>query len=439
MKQGIRYPGAERGDSIMMRRFERFRMIPLLVLALMLLPLSALAVTENRLEPAPLVNLPEAEEEETAESVSSYLPVSQEMPERRAEGLPENEYRLPRLTDTELDTARYLMTAPGFIHEDYYGYANCETAVTVGVYPLDPADYDGETFYVILPAYVLDEYEVLSLISAFEELGIPFDPDSLNERNCCRGGGSATRFLSYEESERMNTIRALIHRDMIAREDIAPETSCTCVYPTWSDTEPFRFFPYRSMTDEELAAFVFAEESAWETNPFELERSARKAAHRILRLPLTMKSEGEMKYETERYGNDQEALLNTFSCNGADGPGVYLQVCHLKYGDGTISLDYICGDYETGWGLTEEGNPKDSGELKAAARQWAQENLRLPEEEQPADWTISDFIYQGDTGDGADYEKRLTVLSAETPSWEIELIMYRNSARIAEYTLTPRK
>ena len=238
------------------------------MLALTLLPFSALAVTENVLETAPEVTptvmvtaavqateeVPAAEEapaaeeslpaeepqatedvpaEEAApaeesstqnvEEYSPYMPYEQYFPERGT--TPEAEqYKLPRMSDGELARYKELFSELSDGSRSLEGVPTCVNRkdmdnTTVGVYPLDPKDFDGETFYVILPyEQKMDDGQILSLIASFIDLGISFDPDSLNERNCTRMAYSGgTRFLSREEESRKATLQALISRGLLTQ------------------------------------------------------------------------------------------------------------------------------------------------------------------------------------------------------------------------------
>ena len=218
------------------------------MLALALLPLSALAVTENVLETAPEVTptvmvteevrateeIPAAEETEAEESAaaeassardveeySPYMPYEQYLPVRGT--TPEAEqYKLPRMSDRELDRYKELLGQVSDGSLSLEGVSSCVNRkdideTSVGVYTLDPEDFAGETFYVILPydRRMMDQ-QILSLIASFKELGISFDPDSLNERNCTRMAYSGgTRFLSREEESRKATLQALISRGLL--------------------------------------------------------------------------------------------------------------------------------------------------------------------------------------------------------------------------------
>ena len=384
-----------------------------LALAL-LIPVSAPAITENSLETAPPVTLPEIPEETAPSEYTAapipYLPYDIWIPDR-SEEIPESEaYSYPRLTNSELERIRGIMADlaegrdPGL--KDL-GFDREAEKVHVGVFPLDPQDFDGETFYVLLPDGPLTDGDLFSLIAAFDRLGIPFDPDSLNGRNCVRAASYtvSTRGLSYEESERMRTVRHQLHRGIIDPEDIPAGTYCRCVETDWwdsreylTDTYRFSFYPYRSMTDEELAAFALAEEGLWDTDPDLVEKQALDAARSLLNVPLSLASFDEQMsrwkngtraydssflvyYMDERTGEEISPVGQPYEClvsqqQFPDSDQIVLHFVDLWFYTGEPA-----GDRDT-WPVYTES------EWIAQARQWAKEYISLPEEQLPEEWQI---------------------------------------------------
>lgn len=270
------------------------------ILALTLLPFAAPAAGEDALEAAPEVTLTEespaesvqAEEEEYPEYAfwqDPYLP-DRIYPNRDEEY--QNEewiYSEPGLTLAEYNRVKELMAAveAGEQSLDDQSYPEHPDEVKVGVYPLNPADFSGETYYVTLPSRKLKDFDLLYLLSCFDQLGIPFDPDELYSRNCMRGyiNDGTNRKLSEEENTRMKSFRRMIARGLLDEADIHPETECRSI-PTWFG--PITLYPYRRMTDDELAAFAFARESDWENDPDDVEEAAREFVSSIVRLPISM-------------------------------------------------------------------------------------------------------------------------------------------------------
>ena len=112
-------------------------------------------------------------------------------------------------------------------------YANAEKVFEAGVYPLNPEDFGGRTFYVVLPYFQMNRDQLLSLISAFEELGIPFDPDSLDGTNCVRGTSllfnAATRELTWDEQNRVKEILRIIRNGVFDREAFTSPSACRSI------------------------------------------------------------------------------------------------------------------------------------------------------------------------------------------------------------------
>lgn len=168
----------------------------------------------------------------------------------------------------------------------------------VGVYALNPDDYDGETVYVLLPGTCLTDEQLLSIIAAFDELGLTFDPDALNYRNCARGGGiETTRFPSSEERERYDTLAESIRRGLLSVpddvEELARVSRLNEAY--FSGMTWFSFRPYRSMTDEELIALLVAQDvrdMSGEIDYDEVESRSREALNAVFHCPLSMKLTG---------------------------------------------------------------------------------------------------------------------------------------------------
>ena len=381
-----------------------------LILAVSLLLFIAIpAIAENVLEPAPEVTLPElpAETENTGAS-ALYLPISRRLPNRTEFVSAEEQYALPRLTNEELERTLAFMEdlkAGKELRWDDCDCADRTENVTVGVYPLNPEEFDGETFYVILPDARLTDDMLLSLISAFDRLGIPFEPDLLNERNCMRGNrySGGTRGLSYEENVRMENIRRRVHRGMIDPKQIPEGTYCR--YADTAEAEyqdglnhaqPYRFcfYPYRRMTDNELAAFAFAADGVWETDPDLLEKQALECLRSLLKVPLPLKPAGEYR---QRPTNGYTIYYNHFSVSYADertgkeirpGGKAYEFVVVQAQEPGSAQIFPTSIDLYYYFDTDQDKAPDSlsTDELNRIAQEWARENLRLPEEKMPDKW-----------------------------------------------------
>ena len=101
----------------------------------------------------------------------------------------------------------------------------------------------------------------------------------------------------------------------LTEKDVHPETECRSV-DTWFG--PLCFYPYRQMTDDELAAFALVRDSAWEDDPDEVERIARKFAAEIVKLPPAMKL-SESERSRISYSDLTEGYGMTFRTENTEG------------------------------------------------------------------------------------------------------------------------
>ena len=417
-----------------------------LFLALAMIPLAAFATGEDILESAPEVPLPdEAQEAETAADEAAYIPY---LPYEgqyffvsygTEDASDLEQYYLPRLTEEEAERARrFLAETEAGKNPEWNGPDCLDQAedVTVGVYTLDPKDYHGETFYVILPTYRMTDDMLLSLIHAFSRLGISFDPDLLNYRNCCRGYDQ-TRFLSYEESVRMQTIRHQVRRGMITRDSIPAATASLVIRKEKNFGPSFdRFFlyPYRSMTDEELAVCAIEEEGAWEIDPVAVEKQALECISDRLDAPLALAMEEEELYlhsDGSRYYAIRFSVPHTDGITGRQdrpaGKPYAIRVGMTQHrGSGQLKPDMILIYFEQDYSENSTQWPDLSGEVwkwpdlsdeewQAEASKWAKESfLKLSEEEMPQ-WMM----------DPLDPQDSLVTLYAFVKGMRINLTLYR--------------
>ena len=244
-----------------------------IVLMCCLLPALALAVTEGVVE-----NAPQVEMEQVQPAEISYLPDesyyagygdwnpvwenAQEWVESEFDG--ECYYDVeqrPRMTAGEAARAEKLLADYKADKSIYKGenILNKMENVIVGVYGLNPEDFDGEAAYVILPGPCMTDEQILAVIDAYDQLGLTFDPAKLNARNCARGGGIETsRFLNDEERARHQNLARLIERglldvsgaDMVRALNVRLDSRYFCGLPD------FTIRPYRALTDEEFVALL---------------------------------------------------------------------------------------------------------------------------------------------------------------------------------------
>lgn len=453
----------------MIRFNHSFTTLLAILLAITLFPFSALALTEDTLEPAPQISLPEEtgdaeaddeyEEDEYEEAVwddSSYIPPVQYLPDR-AIVEEEDELNTPRLTNAELAMVQELLAAREAGEKKTFTdrhYANAENAAEGGVYALDPADFAGRTFYVILPDFQMNQDQLLSLISAFDELGIPFDPDSLDSTNCVRGTpilyNYATRTLSPSEQSRLEELKKMVRSGVFDRESFtAPSTSRSCQVhlPGYSRDlyeylHPFCFYPYRAMTDNELAAFALAQETEWEVRPDLLEKSSRKFAHKVFPLPLSMSVDSANRYA---YREDYIEFMYYFDLDSESGKDLYASPEETPYR--VMAENVIL--WKEGSNPTEAATirvmidypydfePDTSGsqavlsdeELKAIANRWAEKYLPYPEEDILSEWTLDQRFETWGT-----VEYRLL-----TRNYLVSLEMYEVNGQLCQATFHDRE
>lgn len=424
------------------------------LLALTFLPFSALAVTENVLESAPEVTVTEAPADaagaEESRDEYDYMPYSPFITSEN-ETLSESEQlNQPRLTDAEMEKYREIKAAREagekllWVKQDFLAPERVKVA---GVYPLDPAEYAGETFYVILPDRQMDRSDLQNLMAAFDQLGISFDPDSLNFRNCARGSslasGYSSRELSYEEQLRMDTLRALIRRGKLDSETVVPDypfRTALVHMPGYEKDDyyftPFCFFPYRSMTDNELAAFALMKEEKWEIDPDRIEKISRESIHSLLRVPflMTLRNETRSEYSQEHieYGNYFSVDAEESAFPDEIPVDIYVEhVARMNGSEPEAVVSRLSFDYPASYEYYEDSGSDGSGavsgrqavcskeELKAAAQRWMETNLLIPAESVQTDWTFAK----------SEIDEGIVQLTMLTHDWVIVLELLSSNAR----------
>lgn len=283
----------------------KWMMAALLALAL---PACAMAVTEGVVEEAPAVELEPIEAEISYLPDASYYddyggwdPVWEQATEQAdgelLDGMFNDVEQRPRLTAGEAARARALLEKVQAGEIACTGESVLEKMedVVVGVYALDPADYDGERVYTLLPGPCLSDEQLLSLIDAYAQLGLVFDPDALNARNCARGGGIETsRFFTQEEAERYQALWEMIRYGRLDAAGVTADNpvrnpKLNAAY--YCGLNDFSIKPYRSLTDEELTVMLVELGTHDETGEVDfagIEREARSILCGRLGCPLTM-------------------------------------------------------------------------------------------------------------------------------------------------------
>ena len=274
------------------------------LMVLLCLPMGAQAVREGVIEEAPMVEVQEK---------ISYLPrVRQEkaetgwMLEEAYTEIDTTEMLYAdiracltsscRLTTGERKRMDKLMAAyaAGERTGDGASVLKAEKNVRVGVYALDPAEYDGERVMLLLPGNCLTDEEMLAILDAYHQLGETFDPDALNERNCVRGQ-MYLRSVTAEDEGRWMSLKAQVERGILKREDVSQTLKAVEVDGAsvlGSQNGKFIFTPYRRLTDDELLDDMFLGGIQNECEGIDIdaaERNARLALREKHGCPLSMK------------------------------------------------------------------------------------------------------------------------------------------------------
>lgn len=256
------------------------------------------------------------------------------------------DYQVPGLREEERRRAEVLLSEYEKGLRPSGSILNVTENVVVGVYELDPAEYNGERAYVLLPIEPLTDGQLLGIIDAYAQLGLAFQPDGLNHRNCARGGGvQSTRFFITEERERQHLLEMLYRR-----QELRPETPLTPLPKDdgvglvkvnrdfYAGVQEFQFIPYRQVTDEELLSYVATQmdESISYAQFAAYEQQARSELRRLVRAPLAL----ELQRERMVIGSQENDALG-------DSP-VYSAAFKALSTDPPFRYYYILLDPETG-------------------------------------------------------------------------------------------
>ncbi len=292
------------------------RLLCILLLGLSLLPIRTLAMEENT-----VVALP------TAVPTVSFAPVQEDLYSITQmenyyghEGTDGGMYQYPDLTPNEKAKLPQLLEAYAAQERASQSVLDPTTDVEVGVYSLPRDQYEGEAVYVLLPVRELTQDELLAIIAAYDELGLPFTADSLSYRSCMRGGGAnANRPMAAEEWDRYQLLLNLYKRQGLRPEGtglpIPSESGCGLVKlheDSFCGLDEFQLLPSRSLTDEELLVIIrtqYGEDFNVDASAFlQYEIQTRKEMTRLFSAPPSM----------EMHGEDWVLPANTYDVNAGD-------------------------------------------------------------------------------------------------------------------------
>ena len=283
-----------------------------LLLMLSLFAPCALAVTLDRVESAPDVEIILTEttpvsgyylpDESYLETVSEVSPgwADEKTYFAPAEALSDTHpyytdtARFPALTHGEIERANVLKKAFASGERTGNGESilNKTENIVLGVFAVNPDEFDGEPFYHILPGTSLTDEDILNLIDAYAQSGLEFMPEALTYKNTMRGGCEETnRYMQREEYERMHALEDMIRYGYVEEISLASPLSVSLDMRYYRGLNHFTLYPYRSMTDEELVSLLVNMGYHDESDKYDfagIEKEARKALNRLLSVPLSM-------------------------------------------------------------------------------------------------------------------------------------------------------
>ncbi len=360
--------------------------------------------------------------------------------------------RIPCLTAGEQRRANFLTERFERGEISYTGESvlNRMTDVAVGVYTLDPADYDGESMFVILPSCCLSDDMLLAVIDAWHQAGKRFDPSALNCRNCMRGGGiESSRFLTEEEEKRSADIRLLVSRGMITREQVkdAGVPLAPALDPFYHcGLEEFTFLPYRRLSDAEIAAKCFFEGAqvfdSGQMSFDDAERRARTIINEVIKMPLSMKIrflnpltfsasyalDGSGKVRPVSVSDNADGSMAGFDWTDGDLFGQVQIMCSVRDDDLIPERIRWFVDY----GFLDEWHDEKPGynepeSYADSARAWAAGHLLISGQE-PLRWNI--------TGENVPYlAVDCAVVTALTDEWIVQVMVCRDNLEVCDAEL----
>jgi hypothetical protein len=132
------------------------------------------------------------------------------------------------------------------------------------VVPLAPEAYEGLAQYVFLPGRVLSDEELMQLIDYYALKGNTFDPSSLNESNCMRGGCvEVNRARTTEEEKRLRALEERYRKERLRPTGtLSTNTASGSIVTVMLNEKEhaglnsFTFYPLRRLTDEELLELI---------------------------------------------------------------------------------------------------------------------------------------------------------------------------------------
>lgn len=304
-----------------------------------------------------------------AENTVEILPTTPPMPDLVLEENPyafydlsayyegEYEYYIPSLTASEQERLPEAQRRWDNGERPESSILDLRENVHVALIQMPPEQYEGESWFLLLPARELTDPELLQVVDAFEQLGISFSADMVSWHNTLRGGSieHALRSLRDDERERYGALG-----EQFIRSGLRPETPftdsvlddglgrVTLDEEDYSGLEDYTFYPARRMTDEELLQLYALRNEEPAANPEELadyETKLRRELHTLMGMPLSVKRSGweEVQPANDIPAYDDDRMCYCTSFTEVDGAGRSwsgsLDIATGKLISGSVTLD----------------------------------------------------------------------------------------------------
>lgn len=281
----------------------------------------------------------------TAENAVEILPTAPPMPALTHEENPyafedlsayyqdEWEYQTPAFTASEKERLSDAQKRYDAGDRPQSSILNLMENVVLSLIELPAQQYEGESWFLILPNRELTDEELLQVVDAYQQLGISLDPSCVNWHNAIRGGAaSKLRGYTEEEAERYTAIADLYNRSGLRSE--SPFTlsvlddgvgQVSLEEESFNGLSDYTFYPARRLTDDELLqlyAFRNGEPSAQPGKMAEYEMQLRRELNRLLGMPITARRTYEnlqAASDGNVFGDDREIYLAQFEEIGENG------------------------------------------------------------------------------------------------------------------------
>ena len=224
-------------------------------------------------------------------------------------------------------------------------------------------------------------------------------------------------------------MKGWVREGLRTEKDAAPGTPNYYVEMDWEgDNASFFLYPYRELTYDEMTILALNEypEGKWEDDPAEVEKIAADAAAGLLRKLSKMEVWDEERYEAPR---DRDGVVSYI---------VYLDnqyASQLSYQDWDVmviekkdpgaspEIARIQIDYPQSYPATRDfvvvryTQDRTDEELIEAAKAWAEENLQMPDGQEP-EWSVT----QRNESD-ANPNASTACVQAATKDWSVNILL----------------